>query len=167
MLYKQKNELLDKKIKDCGFTTRVVTSLTSNGIHYVRHLISVSRDTIFRLPNLGEKSFKEINDFLEKNDIQLWDGISKINKQSSSVCLDEYSYAKILNVATIENIFIKYGGLKINTFSVYLRILTDNTVGIYFDCPEDMDSQQARDFSSMVHQKLLDLSMLELFADLY
>ena len=61
------SKLLGKKIEDVEeFSVRTINGLRAAGIDYVRHLIVVRRKDVMRYRNLGRKSLKEIDTFLDR-----------------------------------------------------------------------------------------------------
>ena len=62
---------LFRGLKELSFTNRLLDSLDREGIQYIGDLISSSEDEIIRIPNLGEKSIKELNEFMNINNLNL------------------------------------------------------------------------------------------------
>ena len=62
---------LFRGLKELSFSNRLLDSLDREGIQYIGDLISSSEEEIIRIPNLGEKSIKELNEFMNINNLNL------------------------------------------------------------------------------------------------
>lgn len=60
---------LFRGLKELSLSNRLLDSLDREGIHYIGDLISSSEEEIIRIPNLGEKSKKELNEFMNINNL--------------------------------------------------------------------------------------------------
>lgn len=58
-----------RSLKELSFSNRLLDSLDRTGIQYIGDLISSSEEEIIRIPNLGEKSIKELNEFMNINNL--------------------------------------------------------------------------------------------------
>lgn len=65
-----KENILDKKIKDCGFSLRTKNCLVSADIETVGDLVDYKKVDLLRLRNFGKKSLQEIEYFLHDNKLE-------------------------------------------------------------------------------------------------
>ena len=59
--------LLDRLIVDCDFTVRTANALRLNGYHKISDLNHLSRFWLARKHNIGIRTLKEIDEFMEKH----------------------------------------------------------------------------------------------------
>lgn len=59
--------LLDRNVKDVGFTVRVENSLLANNIIHVGQLAELTVEDLKRLPNMGKKSINDICNAIKEN----------------------------------------------------------------------------------------------------
>jgi len=60
---------LDTEIWQCEFTTRTLNCLNFEGITTVRQLVKKRPNDLKKIPNLGKKSFDEIETFLKQHNL--------------------------------------------------------------------------------------------------
>ncbi len=59
-------ELLDKDIDELELSRRLLNILKDEGIHKVKELVTLSKDHLLKMRNMGEKSVKEIEEKLQE-----------------------------------------------------------------------------------------------------
>jgi hypothetical protein len=78
------------------------------------------------------------------------------------ICLDMYLYINLLGIETIEKVFIKYGKLEKNTFSVFTRRFVDGAEQIMFDPPEYTTSLKAHKLIDKICVQIKDIPLSKL-----
>jgi len=68
---KYDNPILQIDIRKCGFSVRTLNALLAAEIDYIYELVSYKEEDILRFRNIGNLSCKEIQIFLESNDLSL------------------------------------------------------------------------------------------------
>jgi DNA-directed RNA polymerase alpha subunit len=64
--------ILSKRIASCGFKARIRNAFHRSGIRIVLDLVTIPEEReLYRISGLGEKSVREIMDFLKKNNLEL------------------------------------------------------------------------------------------------
>lgn len=107
---------LDSSIEDVELTVRAYNCLKNNGIKKISDLMEYSDDEIRDFKNLGDKTFKEINNIIDKIKGQ------ELDKSCEDRCFDIKLTSK-LNIAIRKTLF--------NNESFDLAILTNDELRIY------------------------------------
>lgn len=72
-----KSDLLDKDIRDAGFSNRVTNALTCAGLNTVRDVINTPLDKLMMIHNFGQACLMEFFEFVSENNI----GFENIKKK--------------------------------------------------------------------------------------
>lgn len=67
----EKSELISKKIADVEMPVRLKNALTSNGIETVGQITAMTKFNVMMLNSFGKKRIDMLNEFLEKNNLEL------------------------------------------------------------------------------------------------
>ena len=78
------------------------------------------------------------------------------------ITISNYLYIKKLNISTIEQVFIKYGGLYKGCFEVCETRFSDGSQAIEFNYPTDMNVEQAHEFVDKVCIATKDVKLCDL-----
>lgn len=78
------------------------------------------------------------------------------------ISLNSYLYLNLLNIQTLEEVFIKYGELEAGCFSVFTKTCSDGSSGTYFDAPTDMTPNKAHKLVEKIAIKIMKIKLCDL-----
>jgi hypothetical protein len=84
---------------------------------------------------------------------------SQANLQQQIIALNSYLYINNLNIETIQKVFIKYGHLNKDCFSVYVRSFADGTTQTMFEPPVGTSSTTAHKLINKICLQIKDIPL--------
>lgn len=91
---------LDTSIWKCEFTARTFNCLNSEGITTVKQLIRKNPKDLLKIPNLGKKSFNEIEQFLEQHNLSFGVGFDVVKHTAVKInhITEDYTFCDVNNL---------------------------------------------------------------------
>lgn len=91
--------------------------------------------------------------------------LTELKENKMTIYLNQYLYINLLNIETIEKVFMKYGNLEEGSFSVYQKLRSDGSSVNCFEYPTDMNSDVAYEFVDKICEKIMNIKLCNLFKD--
>lgn len=84
----------------CEFTTRTLNCLNAEGITTVKQLIKKHPKDLLKIPNLGKKSFDEIEQFLKQHNLPFGVGFDVVKHTAVKInhITEDYTFCDVNNL---------------------------------------------------------------------
>ncbi len=95
------SELLARPIDDCGLSVRSINSLKNSSISTLRDLVSVTRDDLLKVKNVGEKAVTEIEEMLARESLGFG---MKFEERDGELTVLDWGYTPAVATSSAETV---------------------------------------------------------------